>query len=75
MWWIPMTILFLVWGFANLVFAFVDPPAALARFMPRKVWFFFALLPEPWDRRLGLLFNFLLGCGGAAFFLYLGLVT
>jgi len=68
-----MTVLSLVWAGANFVFAFVEPPPALARFVPRKVWFFFAIFPAPWDRRMGLLFNGMLGLFGAGFFVYMGL--
>ncbi|MBX3274906.1 MAG: hypothetical protein KF729_31875 [Sandaracinaceae bacterium] len=66
--WLVMTVSFLLWALANLAFAFVDPPPALARFMPRKVWFLFAALPAPWDRRLGMLFNAVLGVVGALYF-------
>ena len=62
-----LTAVLVGWSLANLVFAFVDPPPALARFMPRKVWFLFAFLPAPWDRRLGLLFNAALGVLGVIY--------
>lgn len=75
MWAIPVTTIVSIWALANIVFAFVEPPAAVARFAPRKVVFIFSLLPEPWDRRLGLLFNGLLGLGIAGFFLYMGFAT
>lgn len=56
-----------LWALANLVFAFVEPPPALARFMPTKIWVIFSILPPPWDRRAGMLFN---GVGGLLLALY-----
>jgi hypothetical protein len=49
------------WTLGNLLVALVEPPPVLARFMPKKVWFIFAFLPEPWDRRVGAMLNAVVG--------------
>lgn len=65
--WLVFIIVMVLWTAANLVFAFVDPPESLERFVPSKIYAVFGFLPAPWDRRIGMLAN--AGLGG--FFLYL----
>jgi hypothetical protein len=65
--WLIFIGVMVLWTLANLVFAFVDPPQWLERFVPSKIYAVFGFLPEPWDRRIGMLAN--AGLGG--FFLYL----
>lgn len=67
---IPFIVLLVAFGVLSLVFAVIEPPPMLARLAGRKVLFLFALLPPPWDRRVGFTFNGLVSLGLAAWLGY-----
>ncbi len=74
MWALPMVFLFSVASVACMALVIFEPPDVVARFLPRKVFFVFALLPAPWDRRIGMLVNAVILFAAAVFFAYYGYV-